>query len=73
MRAIQEKTDEHSSEFTAELGTADEFVSHLKHLTCERLGELARCGFNLSREPGELHAVQKLYVAVNHDGRLASR
>jgi hypothetical protein len=29
-------------EFIAELGVADEFVSHLQQLTCKRLGELAR-------------------------------
>jgi hypothetical protein len=31
-----------SSEFIAELGTVDEFVSHLQKLTCKRLRELAR-------------------------------
>jgi hypothetical protein len=31
-----------ASEFITELGTADEFVSHLQKLTCKRLGELAR-------------------------------
>jgi hypothetical protein len=31
-----------SPEFIAELGTADEFVSHLQRLTTWRLGELAR-------------------------------
>jgi hypothetical protein len=31
-----------ASEFIAELGAADEFVSRLQQLTCKRLGELAR-------------------------------
>jgi hypothetical protein len=31
-----------SSEFIAGLGTADEFVSHLRRLASKRLGELAR-------------------------------
>jgi hypothetical protein len=30
-----------SSEFSVELGTADEFVRQLQKLTCQRLGELA--------------------------------